>query len=820
MDQMDMNQMQKAQQIQQAQWNTPIFTEREQELLAPEVHQERLYSQLKQSEDYQEQTENSRILYQEQMAIMQDTAKLGRKSIKGEKAIRTARNERIQRGRDLTSKATAYTEEIYNQLRELKEQEPQAEGAEETEKRLRRLELYRFSPQMFVSSHIRANFKEYMTLVQDYQYLQEHLKREEGTDAGRLNFRMWELEPVLALLTTRMQVYCEQNRVAMDGSILGDKKVAAKLSGEQMEQWYDRVSAQEEKKGMQYHTELDQLDAQMQMLQEKQKEQAVSMDRPEELTMAQRIQAVDQLAAEYTRITELRQAVEADTQTDPAELASLKEEEQRFRAYYLLAAREADYVSRKAAGEDDTELAEKNQALYEDIQRLEHRRVREEIGMRISGERGVQESRRSRMEAITTHSDQKSYRSRERLAELERELERAGGSTQVQHAVRQYIQGNRYRVGYTEERNRLQAAIKEVKQALENVPEDHLEEQTALESIKQYFDHMTNGTLVIPEGAQIRDFSGQRPEETGRVERGGTRTAALRSVTYWSNQKSTPLFAHEPTINDLKQRLVSNCYMMASTAGLVEYSPELLKSCIVDEGETVVVRLYEWQKVEQQETPQSSGQETQTASNELEQIEELDDIEEFEVERRELRPIYVRVNKEIPRIAGADALSSGALWMQMIEKACAFVGRDRATGYQSLWYGEGGQFLERLVGVSSEPVDTADPDAFFQELLDARKQGYVYNAGSDGDAGSADGLNGGHAYTVMGAKEINGKKYVLMRNPYSTFSLQYEENGEKTRTGSGIHVSSDDTYGQFYMELSDFVGKFHRVSRTNLGRVI
>ena len=440
--------------------------------------------------------------------------------------------------------------------------------------------------------------------------------------------------------------------------------------------------------------------------------------------------------------------------------------------------------------------------------------------MRISGERGVQESRRSRMEAITTHSDQKSYRSRERLAELERELERAGGSTQVQHAVRQYIQGNRYRVGYTEERNRLQAAIKEVKQALETVPEDHLEERATLESVKRYFDHMTNGTLVIPEGAQIRDFSRQRPEETGRVERGGTRTAALRSVTYWSDQKSTPLFAHEPTINDLKQRLVSNCYMMASTAGLVEYSPELLKSCIVDEGETVVVRLYEWQKVEQQETPQSTGQETQTASDELEQIEELDDIEEFEVERRELRPIYVRMNKEIPRIAGADALSSGALWMQMIEKACAFVGRDRATGYQSLWYGEGGQFLERLVGISSEPVDMADPDAFFQELLDARKQGYVYNAGSDGDAGSADGLNGGHAYTVMGAKEINGKKYVLMRNPYSTFSLQYEENGEKTRTGSGIHVSSDDTYGQFYMELSDFVGKFHRVSRTNLGRVI
>lgn len=212
-----------------------------------------------------------------------------------------------------------------------------------------------------------------------------------------------------------------------------------------------------------------------------------------------------------------------------------------------------------------------------------------------------------------------------------------------------------------------------------------------------------------------------------------------------------------------------------------------------------------------EELTEGELQEDQLEDDLLDGFDLLDDIEETE-----LAPVYVRVSKEIPRIAGADALSSGALWMQMIEKACAFVGRDKVKGYQSLWYGEGGAFLERLLGISPEPVDTEDEDTLFEEIRTGKERGYVYNAGTKGTAGKEDGLNGGHAYTVMGAKEIDGKKCILLRNPYSTFSLQYQENGEKTRTGDLINVSSDETYGQFYIEVSDFVRKFGQVTRTNI----
>ena len=188
------------------------------------------------------------------------------------------------------------------------------------------------------------------------------------------------------------------------------------------------------------------------------------------------------------------------------------------------------------------------------------------------------------------------------------------------------------------------------------------------------------------------------------------------------------------------------------------------------------------------------------------------------------RPIFVKVSKEIPRmVGGADALSAGALWMQMIEKACACVGRGQKDkenkeikGYKSLWYGEGSEFLERLLGVESERLGTTDPDALFEGICNCQTAGYIYNAGSGSNMGTEDGLNAGHAYTVMGGKTVGDKKYVLIRNPYSTMSLQYLEDGKKTRTGRHMDTHSDATYGQFYMEFEEFLQKFSAISRIKL----
>lgn len=730
-------------------------------------------------ENYANQTAepDSLALYREKTAEMKDTAELGGTSGKGKKSINAEKKEKIRRSKALTGKATAYTEEIHTQLAQVQQETTK----NDPELQLRFLEQYRFTPQMFVSSNIRANFKEYVSLVNSYYKLQGLY--EESEDAAGMQ-RLEALAPIVEAFTHRLSVYCEQNRVFLSGEILADKQKASQLTQQEIDNWYGLVS--------EYEPETAELPA-----------------APEEQLTAEEMKQV------CAQIHLLREDAEADPNSDPAWLEDLRLREQRYQAYYLLAAKKAEL----ADGGDTAELEQTIRELQEDVRRLELRKLRMELGMPQAGQQ-TETVRRTREEAISTDSDKLSYQSRDRLAALNRSLQEAGGSPDTVALIGQYVQGTRYRVGYTRERENLQAARKAVEKALQQENNEQIRE--ALLGVKSYFDTMTNGTLVVPEGAEILDFRNKRPEETGTGQRGATRNALIRKLTYWSDQKDTPLFAHEPTVNDLKQRLVSNCYMMASVAGLVEFSPEILKSCIVDEGDSVVVRLYERRVVEKakeqpeeetsvEELTEGELQEDQLGDNLMNGFEMLDDIEETE-----LTPIYVRVSKEIPRIAGADALSSGALWMQMIEKACAFVGKDKVKGYQSLWYGEVGSFLERLLGISKEPVDTENEDALFEEIRTGKERGYVYHAGSKGTAGKEDGLNGGHAYTVMGAKEIDGKKCILLRNPYSTFSLQYQENGEKTRTGDLINVSSDETYGQFYIEVSDFVRTFERVSRTNI----
>lgn len=150
----------------------------------------------------------------------------------------------------------------------------------------------------------------------------------------------------------------------------------------------------------------------------------------------------------------------------------------------------------------------------------------------------------------------------------------------------------------------------------------------------------------------------------------------------------------------------------------------------------------------------------------------------------------------------------------MIEKACAHVGRNGAKGYRSLWYGDGGAFLERLLGVSPEAVSTNDKDALFEKLRRAREDGYVYNAGTKKTAGR--GLSTGHAYAVLGAEERDGVRYVWLRNPYSNMSAKYRSSGVRHSTASDI--SSDETYGQFYIKLDDFCRDFTNVTCTDTNK--
>ena len=156
-------------------------------------------------------------------------------------------------------------------------------------------------------------------------------------------------------------------------------------------------------------------------------------------------------------------------------------------------------------------------------------------------------------------------------------------------------------------------------------------------------------------------------------------------------------------------------------------------------------------------------------------------------------PVFVRVPKRVPKLAmGGEILSSGALWMQLIERACAQVGmfREGRFGYQSLWYGKGDEWLSILTGASGqsvfedgiytgpkfdaggkviytekevtdaltqekkivkEPVP-GDIENLFETMTIAKSSKLIFHAGTKDNA--APGMNSGHAYTVLGTKTV------------------------------------------------------------------
>lgn len=73
----------------------------------------------------------------------------------------------------------------------------------------------------------------------------------------------------------------------------------------------------------------------------------------------------------------------------------------------------------------------------------------------------------------------------------------------------------------------------------------------------------------------------------------GTKNIKLPFGMSWKNMKDEPLFSHEPTLNDIQQGGVGDCYFQAAMADMVVSEPEKLKECMRDNGDgTVTVRLF------------------------------------------------------------------------------------------------------------------------------------------------------------------------------------------------------------------------------------
>ena len=425
----------------------------------------------------------------------------------------------------------------------------------------------------------------------------------------------------------------------------------------------------------------------------------------------------------------------------------------------------------------------------------------------------------SREEALSTYSDRRSMDARIDLlrssSAMEKKLKGVDEVVNLSNAISAYFDKNVYKSGEKAESAALLKVIRASKDAkIQNFAKAHPEVRALLEKI----DSLTMGNLKVPEGVEVIDKShGERPATRGK-----------RNFEHWFAKPledfykffrkwqrpadDAPLFAHEPTVNDLRQGKVSNCWMVAGTCAAINYEPNIIKDCMKDNGDgTVTVRLYK-------------------------------------NEKNMPTPIYIRVTKEVPKLITGGAIhTSGALWMQILEKAAAFLGYSSATkqdenaGYDALWHGKPddwvfaltGRFGDRIIGSSMRSTfvegdlfskevggfsrqinNDITSDGFhlknekfkaelFNQLINARKDGRIFTYGSK--ASDTPGMNTGHAYTVVSAGEDADGRFVIMRNPYGNMSAKYKDDGSLCKTDYYATSSMNETCGMFKISYEDFL---------------
>ncbi|MDR1604031.1 MAG: hypothetical protein LBS10_04475 [Gracilibacteraceae bacterium] len=240
---------------------------------------------------------------------------------------------------------------------------------------------------------------------------------------------------------------------------------------------------------------------------------------------------------------------------------------------------------------------------------------------------------------------------------------------------------------------------------------------------QDYFDTSVDGYLQIPENESQTDKKAGYPtpvvvDATYNEAAPGTDIpVAMRSA------RDEALFPHEPSIHDIRQGGLGDCYLLAALASMVNANPQLLKDCMRDNGDgTVTVRFYK-----------------QVAGAVVNGVKEADYGERN----------YVRVTKEVPQ---GDIFARGSLWVQMIEKAYTASGLHKKAGngsekprYEDISGGDSVDFLFAMTGkraahIHESQISFANQrgsylSVFFQKLND----GYVVKDANKSQNASGDG---------------------------------------------------------------------------------
>lgn len=122
-------------------------------------------------------------------------------------------------------------------------------------------------------------------------------------------------------------------------------------------------------------------------------------------------------------------------------------------------------------------------------------------------------------------------------------------------------------------------------------------------------------------------------------------------------------------------------------------------------------------------------------------------------------------------------------------------------------------------GKRGRGVYTDHQQEIFQQIVDALGEGKnvvvstkeevgrnVTGVGHSGGEKQSKGLAGNHAYPVLGTKQKDNLRYVKLRNPWGEYGREYEREGNK------LKAKENETFGSFYVELTDLTKRFYRLA--------
>ncbi len=250
---------------------------------------------------------------------------------------------------------------------------------------------------------------------------------------------------------------------------------------------------------------------------------------------------------------------------------------------------------------------------------------------------------------------------------------------------------------------------------------------------------------------------------------------------YRKNDRDATLYgANGVQVNDVRQGAITDCYLPAAMAAVVNANPETIKNAITDNGDsTFTVRFYQvdWQ-----------GKKTE---------------------------VKIDVDSDLPYNGDAPAYGKSTeakeLWPSILEKAYA----QWKGSYDEIGHGGvSGDVMEALTGNRSRQMNMSSGDALWTKMKQATEQRKPMTAGT-GDKDDAKykdpkaGVYGWHAYTVLGVEEKKeGDKTVRsvkIRNPWAQRRRAADATAvgdAENATASGVFTLSWEEFQRLYDDVS------------------